>query len=191
MFAKYLSNVIKNTSYDYMVDIKKLADTLEIPSADSLESLANDLVSLDNAFFIGRGVDYVSSEEASLKLKEITYISTQAYPSGELKHGFLALVESGTMLFVIATQKDLLDKTLNGAHEAYARGARIVLATQFDVPEEKLQDVYFNIKLPKFEDDLMPIVSIGAFQMLSYLTSVKKGYNPDQPRNLAKSVTVE
>ena len=116
---------------------------------------------------------------------------TQAYPSGELKHGFLALVESGTMLFVIATQKDLLDKTLNGAHEAYARGARIVLATQFDVPEEKLQDVYFNIKLPKFEDDLMPIVSIGAFQMLSYLTSVKKGYNPDQPRNLAKSVTVE
>jgi len=191
MFAKHLANIVANTKFDYLADIVNLSNNLVMPTAESLDSLANELVSIDNAFFIGRGVDYVSSEEASLKLKEITYINTQAYPSGELKHGFLALVESGTILFVIATQKDLLDKTLNGAHEAYARGARIVLATQFDIPKEKLEDVYFNIKLPKFEDDLMPIVSIGAFQMLSYLTSVKKGYNPDQPRNLAKSVTVE
>ena len=191
MFARYLGNVKHNKDYDYMSDVLKLSKEMVIPSAESLEKVANDLVSQDKAFFIGRGVDYVSSEEASLKLKEITYINTQAYPSGELKHGFLALVETGTILFVIATQKDLLDKTLNGAHEAYARGARIVLVTPFDIPEDKLQDVYARIKVQDFGDDLMPIVSIGAFQMLSYLTSVKKGLNPDQPRNLAKSVTVE
>ena len=126
-----------------------------------------------------------------MKLKEITYINSTAYPSGELKHGFLALIDNGTFLFVMATEQDLLDKTLNGAHEAYARGAKVVLATQLDIPEEKTNFVYKTLKLQKFDEDLMPIVSIITFQLLSYFTSISKGINPDQPRNLAKSVTVE
>ena len=145
----------------------------------------------DKVFFIGRDVDYLTCEESSLKLKEITYINSSAYPAGELKHGFLALIESGTYVFVIATQKTLLDKTLNGAHEAQARGAKLVLVTQLDISQEKLSNVHSVIQLPNFDQEIMPIVSIGVFQLISYMTSVERGLNPDQPRNRAKSVTVE
>lgn len=191
MFAKYLEGIKNCKNINYLESIMKLSKELKMPNTADFDNIVDDLINQKNAFFIGRGLDYVTSEEASLKLKEITYINSQAYPSGELKHGFLALVESGTYVFVVATQKDLLDKTLNGAHEASARGAKIILASQYDIPKEKLKDVYAFVKLQKFEDELMPIVSIGAFQMLSYLTSIKKNINPDQPRNLAKSVTVE
>jgi glucosamine 6-phosphate synthetase-like amidotransferase/phosphosugar isomerase protein len=97
----------------------------------------------------------------------------------------------GNAFYSWSILKDLLDKTLNGAHEAYARGAKIVLVTQFNIPEDKLKDIFVKINLQDFGDDLMPISSIGVFQLISYLTSIKKGINPDQPRNLAKSVTVE
>ena len=141
--------------------------------------------------FIGRNLDYVTSEEASLKLKEITYINSQSHPAGELKHGFLALVEKDTYVFVLATQKHLLDKTLNGASEAASRGAKIILATQFDVEDKAIKNLFHTIKLKSLKEDLMPMLTIVSFQMLSYLTSVEKGFNPDKPRNLAKSVTVE
>jgi len=153
--------------------------------------LADELCGVREAFYIGRDADYITVTEGSLKLKEITYINSSAYPSGELKHGFLALIENGTYLFVLATEKDLLDKTLNGANEGYSRGAKIILFTQLNLPKEKLSSVYRTIKLENFKEELMPIVSISVFQYLSYLVSVKRGINPDQPRNLAKSVTVE
>lgn len=191
MFAKHLSNVLMGNTCNYLTIIDKLVSDIQSISKIKLNDLAQELKDEKQAFFIGRDVDYITSEEASLKLKEITYINSSAYPSGELKHGFLALVEEGTFLFVIATQKDLLDKTLNASHEAYARGAKIVLVTGLDVSVEKMEGVYKTIKLPNLDKDLMPIVSIGVFQKLSYLVSVAKGFNPDQPRNLAKSVTVE
>lgn len=191
MLAKYLDGIKKNKDTDYISNVFKLSREIIMPNELKFKDIIDDLAKEKNAFFIGRGLDYVTSEEASLKLKEITYINSQAYPSGELKHGFLALVENGTYVFVLATQKELLDKTLNGAHEASARGGKLIIATQYDIPEEKLKGVYSTIKLQKFDDELMPIVSIGAFQMISYLTSIKKCINPDQPRNLAKSVTVE
>ncbi len=191
MFAKFLSNIKNGTNLNYLNDIAHLAKNLKIPKKESLLSLAKELTREQMAFYIGRGLDAVTCEEASLKLKEITYINSQSYPAGELKHGFLALVVEGTFVFVIATQKDLIDKTLNGAHEAAARGAKLVVATQLNIPESSLKDVHHLIKLQSFSEDLMPIASIGAFQMLSYLTSVNKAINPDQPRNLAKSVTVE
>lgn len=191
MLAKHLSSVIVENNEDYLAIINKLVSQIQKIDKIDLNGLVQELKEEKQAFFIGRDVDYITSEEASLKLKEITYINSCAYPSGELKHGFLALVEEGTFLFVIATQKALLDKTLNAAHEAYARGAKIVLVTGLDVPVEKMDGVYKTIKLPDLDNDLMPIVSIGVFQKLSYLVSVAKGFNPDQPRNLAKSVTVE
>ena len=103
----------------------------------------------------------------------------------------MALVDHSTYLFVIATQQELLDKTLNGAYEAYSRGAKIILATQLDIPQEKTKFVHKIIKLEQHDESLMPIVSIITFQLISYYVSIKKGNNPDQPRNLAKSVTVE
>ena len=91
----------------------------------------------------------------------------------------------------MATQKHILDKTLNGANEALSRGGKIILLTQFDLPMEQTENFYCVIKLQKFDESIMPISSIIYFQMLAYLSSISKGLNPDQPRNLAKSVTVE
>lgn len=191
MLSKHLQNIYFNKSNNPYVSIENLAKNFPDVLEYHLESLVEELKEVRDAFFIGRDLDYINVTEGSLKLKEITYINSSAYPSGELKHGFLALVENGTHLFVLATEKDLLDKTLNGANEAYSRGAKIILVTQLDLPEEKLSSVYKLIKLKNFDDELMPIVSISVFQILSYLVSIKKGLNPDQPRNLAKSVTVE
>lgn len=191
MFAKHLENLKFKHNVDYVKNISELANNLIMPDSYDIEILANELKTEEKAFFIGRDFDYINSEEASLKLKEITYINSSAYASGELKHGFLALIDDGTFLFVLATQKELLDKTLNGAHEAYARGAKIILATQLDIDTSKVDFVYKSFKLQSVEEELMPIVSIIIFQLLAYYTSMAKSLNPDQPRNLAKSVTVE
>jgi len=191
LLAKHIEKILKGSSVDILFDIQLLAKKYPNPLEYNLEDLVTELLDIKDCFFIGRDLDYVTVTEGSLKLKEITYINSSAYPSGELKHGFLALVENETNVFVLATQKDLLDKTFNGASEAHARGGKIILLTQLDLPEEKLTVVHKLIKLPKFSEELMPIVSVGVFQILSYLVSVKKGLNPDQPRNLAKSVTVE
>ena len=191
MLAKQLENVLHHKNTHYIQNIRDLADKLNIPQGDILKEFSSTLIDEHMAFFIGRDFDYISSEEASLKLKEITYINSSAYPSGELKHGFLALIEKGTPLFVIATESGLLDKTLNGAHEAYTRGATITLITQLDIPKEKTGFISNIINLPQFDEELMPIISVIPFQLISYYTSVSKGINPDQPRNLAKSVTVE
>ena len=190
MFAKYLSNVLRNTDYNYLEDIETLAEAVKLDNVDMLKQLATELSKETSVMYIGRNMDYITSEEASLKLKEITYINTHSHPAGELKHGFLALVEDGTFVFVLATQKSLLDKTLNGASEAASRGAKIVLATQFDC-SSKVMNLYKTIKLKDLKEDLMPMLAIVSFQTLSYFTSVEKGINPDKPRNLAKSVTVE
>ena len=191
MFAKYLSNVLRNTNFNYLEDISTLSNEIRLEDLSGLKDLSNELANESSAILIGRNNDYVTSEEASLKLKEITYINAHSHPAGELKHGFLALVENGTFVFVIATQKHLLDKTLNAANEAASRGAKIVLVTQFVGEINNINNLYRVIKLNDLKEDLMPIVAIIQFQMLSYLTSVAKGIDPDKPRNLAKSVTVE
>ena len=191
MLARFIQNLKQKTNFDYIEEVKNLANTLTLPNTQEIKELAARLIRENQAFFIGRDFDYITCEESSLKLKEITYINSTAYPSGELKHGFLALIDNGTYLFVIATNKDLLDKTLNGAHEAYARGGKIVLATQLNIPAHKTEFMDTLIKMPEYPEHLMPIVTTIFFQYLSYFTSIAKGINPDQPRNLAKSVTVE
>lgn len=191
MLARYLESIKFNRDIDYISPIYCMSQNLQFSDLDEVEQLSQELIEQKSAFFIGRGFDYITAEEASLKLKEITYINSSAHPSGELKHGFLALIEEGSYLFVIATDKELLDKNLNGANEAFSRGAKVVLFTQLDIDKEKTKFVHKIIKLPKFDTELMPIASIISFQLLSYLTSISRGINPDQPRNLAKSVTVE
>ncbi len=139
-------------------------------------------------FFIGRGIDYFLALEGALKLKEISYIHCEAFPAGELKHGSLALVTKGTIVIVILTQKELVDKILNAIYEIKSRGAIVILVSQF---QNLKSFVDFFIPLIKTKDVLMPFVAIKPLQELAFLCANHKGLNPDKPRNLAKSVTVE
>lgn len=143
-----------------------------------------------NIFVVGRDFDYVTSLEASLKIKEITYKNCEAYAAGELKHGTLALVENKTVLIAFITQKQLIDKTLNIVSQAKARGASVLILSQFNT--KKLKEVADGfINLPTTRENFMPLFSIIPIQLLAYETSLALGHNPDKPRNLAKSVTVE
>lgn len=190
MFALHLQNLLQKKNNKIFKNIIFLSQKIAIPTKKTLNKAIVSIKKSKKVFFIGRNYDYVTICEAGLKLKEITYINTAEHAAGELKHGFLSLVDENSVVFVLATQKHVLDKTLNGANEALSRGAKIILFTQFDLPKE--QTINFTIiKLQKFDEDIMPISCIIYFQMLAYLTSISKGLNPDQPRNLAKSVTVE
>lgn len=136
-------------------------------------------------FFIGRLCDSTTALEGALKLKEIAYAHSEGYAAGELKHGTLSLVDETSLIIVIITQSKIKEKTLNAAHEVQARGGKILFVTQFeDIAGEK-------ILLPKTIEDAMPILSVIPLQLLAYYFSLSKGLNPDMPRNLAKSVTVE
>lgn len=151
--------------------------------------ISKQIKSSESLYMIGRGLDYITAMEASLKLKEISYIHSEALPAGELKHGTISLVTSQTYVFVFANEKKLLDKSLANLSEVASRGGKIILLSQFDI---KLGDKNVEvIALPKAEEKYMPLVSIVCMQLVAYYTSLELGYNPDKPRSLAKSVTVE
>ncbi len=154
------------------------------------QGIASQFFTSNNVFFLGRSLDYATALEGSLKLKEISYLYSEGYPAGELKHGTLALIEENSLVVVIITQHKVAQKTINALHEVKARGARVLLITQL---KEYLNfaDADFIIQLPIIDDILMPILSIMPLQMLAYYMAKEKGNDPDRPRNLAKSVTVE
>lgn len=151
---------------------------------DEIKKVADKIKGAKNVFFIGKDFDYITACEASLKLKEISYINCSALPAGELKHGTLALVEKGVFVIAISTQKRLATKTENALHETLSRGATTLLISTLNNPSA-------TISLPHISRDLAPILSIVPMWLVSYFVSTKKGLNPDRPRNLAKSVTVE
>ena len=152
--------------------------------------MVKEVINAKNVFMLGKSLDYVTAMEAALKLKEITYINCVAYPSGELKHGTISLVDKDSLTFVFATQKNLISKNMNIIKQIKARGGKIALITQFD---ELLSDsqIDYKISLPSADESLVEIISIIPMQLLAYNTATKLGHNPDMPRNLAKSVTVE
>jgi glucosamine--fructose-6-phosphate aminotransferase (isomerizing) len=141
-------------------------------------------------FFIGRGLDYAVAMEGSLKLKEISYIHSDAYAAGELKHGPIALMEEGTIVIALATQEELFDKTVSNIKEITTRGAKVfAFAPEGHTEIEK--SVYSVTYIPKVMDILAPVISVIPLQLLSYYMAIQKGCDVDKPRNLAKSVTVE
>ena len=143
-----------------------------------------------SVFFLGRGADYLAAREGSLKLKEIGYLPCEGYPAGELKHGTLALVDGRTPVVAIVTQPALADKTMNAVHEAYARGAAVFLIT--NVPAcLACGEVTASLLLPACEPAYSPMLTSLPLQLLAYYVAVARGNDPDKPRNLAKSVTVE
>ena len=144
----------------------------------------------DDIFLLGRGRDYVTAREAALKIKEITYANANAYAAGELKHGFIALIDEKTTSVFFITQRDLVKKALCAVEEVSARKGRIIVFTCFSLPSlpESVEQV---ITLPDNGDELNPITAIVPWQKIAYRAAVLKGLNPDKPRNLANSVTVE
>ena len=145
----------------------------------------------DDIFFIGRNVDYALSLEGSLKLKEISYIHSEAYAAGELKHGTISLVEDGTLVIAIASCRRLTEKTLSNAMEVRARGAQVLALAAESVKEEVSHVADQVITIPDTHDVLLPSLAILPLQLFAYYVALYRGCDIDKPRNLAKSVTVE
>ena len=161
-----------------------------LADCEQIKYLASRYVNTQSCFFIGRGFDYALSLEGSLKLKEISYVHSDAYAAGELKHGTISLVTDGVPVIALATQKNVYEKTISNAKETRSRGARVLLFTTKDavVPEGVADAV---IRLDEHEDILMPLQLIVPLQLFAYYMAVLSGCDVDKPRNLAKSVTVE
>ena len=161
-----------------------------LADCEQIKYLASRYMNTQSCFFIGRGFDYSLSLEGSLKLKEISYVHSDAYAAGELKHGTLSLITDGVPVIALATQKQVYEKTLSTAKETRSRGARVLLFTTKDavVPEGVADAV---IRLDEYEDILMPLQLIVPLQLFAYYMAVLRGCDVDKPRNLAKSVTVE
>ena len=147
-------------------------------------------VGAKSVFFLGRGADYVAAREGSLKLKEISYLPSEGYPAGELKHGTLALVDGRTPVVAVVTDPALADKTMNAVHEVYARGAAVFLITNVSACLS-CAEITASVLLPKCEPAYSPMLSSLPLQLLAYYVAIARGNDPDKPRNLAKSVTVE
>lgn len=157
---------------------------------ETFRDLAVHLINCPDAFFIGRGLDYAFSLEGALKLKEVSYIHAEAYAAGELKHGTIALISDNVPVIAIATQEHVFAKTISNIREVKARGAFVILLTKEQaVVDENLANIH--IRIPDMDDRFTVFPIIVALQFIAYYTSIGKGLDVDQPRNLAKSVTVE
>ena len=180
-------------------EAKLIKSILQLPSmivdALSLEAeikqTAQDLSKASNAIFLGRGAMYPLALEGALKLKEISYIHAEGYASGELKHGPIALVDENMPVVVLAPRDELFEKTVSNMHEVMARGGKVLLITDAEGANEAQDGTWKTIIMPKIPNDLAPILYSIPVQLLAYHTAVYKGTDVDQPRNLAKSVTVE
>ena len=161
-----------------------------LADCEQIKYLASRYMNTQSCFFIGRGFDYSLSLEGSLKLKEISYVHSDAYAAGELKHGTISLITDGVPVIALATQKQVYEKTISNAKETRSRGARVLLFTTKDavVPEGVADAV---VRLDEYEDILMPLQLIVPLQLFAYYMAVLRGCDVDKPRNLAKSVTVE
>lgn len=185
--------LIDGNKYEsYLDTIHMLSDQVKkvIDKKEQIRAIANKIKDKRNGFFIGRGIDDKCGREGSLKMKEITYIHTEAFSAGELKHGTIALIEEGTMVVAIVTQEDMIEKIISNIKEVKARGAYVIALTKEKY--KNVADISDEIILiDDVEDILAPTVANISLQLLAYYTAVEKGLDVDKPRNLAKSVTVE
>jgi glucosamine--fructose-6-phosphate aminotransferase (isomerizing) len=179
--AKYTSDLIK---------LPEMIRQLSEQSKDQIKLIADKYANKENIFFIGRNTDYTLALEGALKLKEISYIHAEAYPAGELKHGTLALIEDDVPVVALGSRADVFSKLFSNLKEVKARGAETLLITEEDQKFEK-DSVDHLIELPLLNQDFAGLLAIIPLQLLAYYTALNCGEDIDQPRNLAKSVTVE
>ena len=186
-----LEDSVMDTFNKDIEKIETLAEDL-INSRDMYKAIANKLYTHENVLYIGRGIDSASCMEGSLKLKEISYIHSEAYAAGELKHGTISLVDQGTPVITIATVDNLYEKTISNLKETKARGAYTLLITtenqNVDNIKDSLDDVIILPKLSEFLESLLVVIVL---QLIAYETAILRGADIDKPKNLAKSVTVE
>lgn len=174
----------------FIDELAKLPDAVEniIARKDEIHLLAKKLLASEHTFMIGRGFDYPSLLEASLKLKEISYIHSEAFASGELKHGTIALISKGTPVIALMTQRYLAAKQISNIKEVMSRKAEVIT---FAKKSLVTKDISCDFVLPEIDDDFTAVPSVVALQLLAYYVSSDKGLDVDKPRNLAKVVTVE
>ena len=191
-FAKARGEITDETFAELIAEINTIAEKIEkiLEDKERLQWFASKVVNIKDAFFIGRGIDYAIGMEGSLKLKEISYIHSEAYAAGELKHGPISLIEDGTVVFSVVTQSALYEKTISNMVEVKSRGAKLFgLTTYGNYNMEDVAD--FTVYIPKIDNLFAGSLAVIPLQLLSYYVSVGKGFDVDKPRNLAKSVTVE
>ncbi|WP_026835895.1 glutamine--fructose-6-phosphate transaminase (isomerizing) [Eubacterium xylanophilum] len=190
--ALITGNVSENKIREYTAEFADIANKVEetLSYDNQSENIAKRLAKAEDIFFIGRGLDYMLSCEGSLKLKEISYIHSEAYAAGELKHGTISLITDNVPVIALATQPDVYAKVISNVQEVRSRGAKVILITDSDASvDASLCD--HQIVLPETSPIFTPFLSVVILQYLAYYVAVEKGLNVDQPRNLAKSVTVE
>lgn len=189
----FVRGVITEEQYSYYISElltlpEKIQRTLE--DKGRIQWFAAKYANAHDVFFIGRGIDYAVGLEGSLKLKEISYVHSEAYAAGELKHGTISLIEEGTLVIGILTQNELYEKTISNMAECKSRGAYLMGVTTFGKYETE-DHVDFTVYVPKVDEHFLGSLAITPLQLLGYYVSVAKGLDVDKPRNLAKSVTVE
>lgn len=191
-FAKVRGTISDVEFAGMLEDMERLPEQMEmlLSNKERVQRFANRYLAARDVFFIGRGIDYAISMESSLKLKEISYIHSEAYAAGELKHGTISLIEEGTLVAAVLTQEDLFKKTISNMLEVKTRGACVLAVTQVGNTEvEKAAD--YVIYIPKTNRYFTNSLAIIPLQLFAYYVSIGKGCDVDKPRNLAKSVTVE
>ena len=174
-----------------MADIPAKAEALLDRCEDDVQRFSSRHFDKKHVFYIGRGLDYALAMEASLKLKEVSYIMSEAYAAGELKHGTIALIESGTLVCALVTQGALADKTLSNVREVKSRGAKVLIICTEALADRCRKEADELWAIPDAPDQLLPLLAVIPVQLLAYSMSVSRGCDVDKPRNLAKSVTVE
>lgn len=191
-FAMVRGKISSQEAEELLVDLRRLPDQIELllSNKERIQKFANRYIAAKDVFFIGRGIDYAISMEGSLKLKEISYVHSEAYAAGELKHGTISLIEDGTLVVAVATQEDLYKKTVSNMVEVKTRGAFVMAVTnEGNTDIEKAAD--YVVYIPQTNKYFTNSLAIIPLQLFGYYVSVGKGCDVDKPRNLAKSVTVE
>ena len=192
-FALVRGSITQEKYEELLDELKKLPDKIQEildKNISKIQYIASKFVAVKDCFFIGRGIDYTTALEGSLKLKEISYIHSEAYAAGELKHGPIALIEDGTLVIALLTQDELNKKTISNIVEVKSRGAQVLsIAVEGNEEAEKVSDM--TVFIPATDKNFTTSLAVIPLQLLSYYVSVGKGLDLDKPRNLAKSVTVE
>ena len=190
--ADLLGTISKQEYQNYVADLEALPSLIEKTISDTkqIQAVAAKYYQCENIFFIGRNIDYALSLEGSLKLKEISYIHSEAYAAGELKHGSISLIEDGTLVVSLATYEALFDKMMSNIKEVKARGATVLSLTTEDktIIESETDEVFY---IPNINSMMAPSLAVLPLQLFAYYVADNRGCDIDKPRNLAKSVTVE
>ena len=189
----FKGDINKNKYIEKIKNLKLLSDLVNktISAENKIQLICNTFANAKGSMFLGRGYSYPIALEGALKLKELAYIHAEGYPAGEMKHGPLALIEDGMPVVVIAPKDEHYKKTISNMQEVIARGAKVLLITNKEDNEVVSENIWQKIEIENIENDLYPFLVTIPLQKLAYYTALKKGYDIDKPRNLAKSVTVE